>query len=190
MVAEGHGPQKCSARSRAHGVPGSAWPTRGAESGHRPGRRARAGFTLIELLIVLVLVGLVLTIATPRFRGLENQLQNAAMETTSFLRQARTSAMARTSAYRVIVGSTTELRGEFANSCAATTWADDTRTRLDLRDGVVMEGTVIVPGDVLTCYNARGVADASPTFVLRDRLLNGQLVEVFLGGAVRATPIP
>jgi prepilin-type N-terminal cleavage/methylation domain-containing protein len=177
------------------GAPGCAPAVRrvgsASATGGVPGcARARAGFTLVELLIVLVITGLMLTIAVPRFRGLENQLQNAAMETASFFRQARTSAMARTSAYRVVIVSDTELRGEYATSCAATTWTDDPRTRLVLRDGVVMEGSVIVAGDELVCYNARGVADASPVFNLKDLELNGQLVEVFLGGAVRTTPIP
>ena len=151
---------------------------------------ARPGFTLVELLIVLVLVGIVMTIAANSFRGLENHLRNATNETASFFRQTRSIAMASTSAYRVIAVSNTRLRTEHAESCAAVTWQPDTRHRLELRDGVTMQGAIITAGNILACFSARGVPDASPTFVLRDLEGNGQSVQVFLGGAVATAPTP
>jgi prepilin-type N-terminal cleavage/methylation domain-containing protein len=155
-----------------------------------PRLTGRGGFTLVELLIVLVLTGIILGIAANSFRGLENTLRSGSSEVTSFLRQARSSAVAATSAYRVVVTSTTRLRTEFAPSCAASVWQPDTRITLDLRDGVVLEGAAIVADSTLLCFDTRGLADASPTFVLRDREGRAERVDVFLGGAVTTTPVP
>src|SRR5690606_10201974 len=150
----------------------------------------RSGFTLFELLIVLVLVGIVLAIAAPRLRGFDNELANAASETAGFFRQTRSTALASTSAYRVIVVSPTRLRTELSGSCAAPTGRPDDQRRLELRDGIVMQGTPIVAGSTLVCFDSRGMASASPAFELRDREGKRYSIQLFLGGAVQMAPVP
>lgn len=156
---------------------------------HRGNRCRRAGFTLIEAIIVMLLVGVVLTIAAPSLRGVGKELESAASEAAAVFRQTRSAAMARTAAYRVSVVSPTELRGEFASTCGSTTWETDTRVRLDLRDGIVMAGDSIIAGKSLVCYSSRGLGDASPTFTVRDRRGREFRIDVFVGGAVDVAPV-
>ena len=151
-------------------------------------RANRRGFTMLELMVVMTFLGIVLSIAAPRFRGLENELQNAERETAGFIRQARVEAITTTSAYRVVATSTTRLRAEFAVNCnaAADDWAVDRTLPLNI------EGTVrirdIAADSVLVCFDSRGVGDASPVIRLADRTGDASDIEVFVGGAVRARP--
>lgn len=151
--------------------------------------RSRAGFTLLEALIVLLMISVVLSIAVPAISGLGNELQSAAHDTAGLFRQTRSLAMARTAAYRVVVVSNSELRGEFASTCDATTWQDEPRLRLSLAGGVVMEGTDISAGNELVCYSSRGIGDASPTVRVRDRRGDAFQVDVFTGGAITVSPV-
>lgn len=153
----------------------------------RTGRAAPAGFTLVEVLIVISIMGILFMIAAPSFRGLSNDLENASAETAGFLRQARTKAITTTSAYRVIFESTTHLRVEHARRCDDTTWTADAGVQLYLREGAQLDGTGLTAGDVLMCYNSRGIADASPMLVVRDQQGFEYKIETFLGGAVRVT---
>ncbi|CAM5260915.1 Type II secretion system protein H OS=Stutzerimonas stutzeri OX=316 GN=CH92_03980 PE=3 SV=1 [Stutzerimonas stutzeri] len=61
------------------------------------------GFTLVELMIVLVLLGIVATIAVPNFNTLirNNQLQSKADELVAFLQHARGQAVINRSIYEV-----------------------------------------------------------------------------------------
>lgn len=61
------------------------------------------GFTLIEMMIVLVLLGIVATIAAPNFNSLirNNQLQSKAAELGAFLQYARGQAVVKRIAYEV-----------------------------------------------------------------------------------------
>lgn len=61
------------------------------------------GFTLIELMIILVLLGIVATIAAPNFNTLirNNQLQSKADELGAFLQHARGQAVINRSIYEV-----------------------------------------------------------------------------------------
>jgi prepilin-type N-terminal cleavage/methylation domain-containing protein len=151
----------------------------------RPGRRP--GFTLVEALIVVILVGLVMGIAANTFSGLSNDLENAAAETGAFFRQVRARAMTTTSAYRVVYASATELRTESARACNDTTWTGDAGLSLVLRERTTVKADGIADGDVVVCYNSRGIGNASPTLIVTSRVGEEAEVEIFAGGAVRVT---
>ncbi len=154
------------------------------------GLPARAGFTLVEVILVVILLGVLLSVAAPSFKGYENSLPTAARQSASFFRQTRSLAMARTAAYRVVVVSPTELRVDFASTCNSAAWQTDPRVRLDLTEKITMEGADIVAGTTLVCYSSRGIGNNSPSFLLRDRRKNAHRVDVFTGGAVVTTPAP
>ncbi len=152
--------------------------------------KSRKGFTLPELLIVIIVIGILVTVAGNRFRGMGNELENATRETASFLRLVRAEATTTTSAYRVIVESDRALRTETARACTGVSdddWAPDASRRLVLRDGVVLVGPNAVAGTVLTCFNPRGVGNSNPTLILEDLRGDHRQVEALIGGGVLVT---
>lgn len=152
-----------------------------------PRRWNRHGFTLPEILIVVIVIGILLSIAGNRFRGLGNELENASRETASFLRVVRAEAVVTTSAYRVIVASDRALRTETARGCTGVPddeWAPDPSKRLELRDGVVFAGAGMTAGTVLLCFGPRGVANENPTFLLENLQGQRRQVEALIGGGV------
>jgi len=63
----------------------------------------RAGFTLIEMLIVIVVMGIAMTIAIPRFRASsKTKARQAATQLTADLEVARSTAMAHRATVRVV----------------------------------------------------------------------------------------
>lgn len=161
-------------------------------SSERGRATTRHGFTLLELLVIVSMIGLLLTIAAPNFRGLGYDLESAARETAGYFRLVRAQAITTTSAYRVVVASDTRLRAEFARTCTEPDelWEEDRRHSLQLREQTFLQGAEIQPEAVLLCFNTRGLADANP--VLTVRKLGGDAfeVEVFLGGGVRLERLP
>lgn len=146
--------------------------------------RSARGFTLLEALMVVLILGIMAAIVAPTFRGMSNDLENGTRESAGFLRLARAQAMTTTSAYRIRVVSDAELQGEHARQCDDVDWTPDPRVRLELREGVRLQGADIQPNAVLLCYSSRGVANASPTLTVADRDGRTASVEVFLGGTL------
>lgn len=67
------------------------------------GRDTRAGFTLIEMVIVIVVMGLAMMIAVPRFRVSEQtKARQVATQLTADLEVARSKAMAHRATVRVV----------------------------------------------------------------------------------------
>lgn len=70
--------------------------------------RGRAGFTLIEMMIVVVVMGLAMMIAIPRFRASDKtKARQAATQLTADLELARAKAMARRATVRVVFNTAT-----------------------------------------------------------------------------------
>lgn len=145
----------------------------------------RAGFTFLELLIVLMVLGIVVGIVAPRFRGLTSELDNSALETAGFFLETRAEAMTTTSAYRVVVDGSTRLRAESARTCEAAEddWTLDRELRLQLRERTSFED--VVADSTLICFDPRGVGDANPLLRVRQRGADASDIEVFIGGGVR-----
>lgn len=152
--------------------------------------KSRKGFTLPELLIVIIVIGVLVTVAGNRFRGMGNELENATRETASFLRLVRAEATTTTSAYRIIVESERALRTESARACTGVpddAWTPDSSKRLVLREGVILVGPNAAAGTVLTCFNPRGVGNSNPTLTLEDLRGDQRQVEALIGGGVLVT---
>lgn len=148
-------------------------------------KTALAGLTVVELVVVLAILGVLAGIVGMNLRPFGGDLENAAQETVSFFKLTRAKAMARTAAYRVVFASETRLRAEFANTCNHSgTWTNDAQLGLELREGVVMDATGLEAGDVLLCFNSRGLSTQNPSIDLVGAEGRTRSVEVYLGGAV------
>ena len=155
----------------------------------------RRGLTLLELLILIAVLGIVFMIAALDVRPLHNEARSAANELASAVRLTRARAMATTSAHRLSVGTPSELRMEAAIACDdAAGWAEETRfvtalsgsaelTRVS-PTGLDADFADAATGDVLLCFDPRGLADASPTVELRDARGRTALVDIYAGGGV------
>jgi prepilin-type N-terminal cleavage/methylation domain-containing protein len=77
---------------------------------HHIRRRGRAGFTLVELLLVLLLMGLVLTLAAPKFMATIRYFtaRSATSQVVADLALARTTAVreGRSTSFRILTAST------------------------------------------------------------------------------------
>lgn len=139
-------------------------------------------FTLIEALVVLGITGIILAIGAINLRGLNNPLQNGASQLEGFFKQARSKAMATTSAYRIRAESASRLVAEYAANCDAAAWTADPRLTLEFAEGVKVSGTNY-PWPV--CFTSRGLADKNLVVTLSDASNRTRQVEVMLGGGVR-----
>ncbi len=141
------------------------------------------GMTLVELLGTLAILGLALGMAAMNLAPMEGALAGGASLTEGFLREARSSAMASTSAYRVEPSSSNTLVARTANRCDAATWVLDPDLALELPEDVVFTDT-----SWSVCFSSRGVADANVTVPIWHPTGGALQVEVLLGGATRVLP--
>lgn len=133
----------------------------------------------------MAIFGILVTVAALNFRPLGNDAHNAAAHLSSGIKQARSRAMATTSAYRVVYAGPNDLRVEYANSCAAATgWTTETRYSLTFEPNVVVQPVGAIVGNTLVCYNSRGLANSNIVFEVSDDRGRSRRVEVYLGGAV------
>ena len=151
--------------------------------------RNSSGLTLIELLVIVAILGVTIAVAGMSLRAFGNDLQNAASETSAFFKQARIKAISTTSAYRVVFESDTKLRAEHAVFCDKDeTWEHDISLDLVLREDIVMDQSGFQAGEVLVCFNSRGITDDSypenPEVILKDQNGLEKVVEVYKGGGV------
>lgn len=139
-------------------------------------------FTLIEALVVLGITGIILAIGAINLRELNNPLQNGASQLEGFFKQARSKAMATTSAYRIHAESPSRLVAEYAANCNAAAWTADPKLTLEFAEGVKVSGTNS-PWPV--CFTSRGLANKNLIVTLSDANNRTRQVEVMLGGGVR-----
>jgi len=141
-------------------------------------------FTLIEALVVLGITGILLAIGAINLRGLNNPLQNGASQLEGFFKQARSKAMATTSAYRIRAESAVRLVAEHAANCNAAAWTEDPRLTLEFTEGVRVSGTNS-PVAWPVCFTSRGLANKNLIVTLSDANNRTRQVEIMLGGGVR-----
>jgi prepilin-type N-terminal cleavage/methylation domain-containing protein len=140
----------------------------------------QAGSTLLETLVVLAIMGIALGIGSMYLRPIERPLESGAALVESLCRQARTSAIATTSAYRVRPGSAYMLLAEQAASCSETTWTVDNTTKTQLPQGVTVTST-----SWTVCFSSRGISTDNQKIQLQHDQFGTIVVEVLLGGTTR-----
>jgi len=150
------------------------------------------GATLVELLVVMSILAIAAAVGVLNLRPLADPLQDAVTQAEGYLKQVRAKAMATTSAYRVVLGST-GLRAWYAPSCRAANFTEDAALRLDLPEGVRLEarwaqsGQDFAPSDWV-CFTSRGLLLGSqseePLLEFRDGKGRVKTLRVMLGGGV------
>jgi prepilin-type N-terminal cleavage/methylation domain-containing protein len=129
-----------------------------------PRRPRRHGFTIVEMIVVLVMMGILMSIALPRFGTLRDKsaVSSAKQKIVGYVATARAAAIRQSSSAQFRLWS--------GNMHATVTQPDGTSLmlggseQLDKTEGVtVTRGTGVVK-DVIT-YDARGLASLGGTYI-------------------------
>jgi len=142
--------------------------------------REESGATLIELMVVVGIMAIAALTFTLNLRPAEAPLQTATRLTEGFILQARSTAIATTSAYRVVPSDDDTLIVEYADDCDDATWTTEPHTVLDLPDTVSMTAT-----DWSVCFSRRGISSSNVVVTLTDSELDSSQIEVLLGGGIQ-----
>lgn len=143
----------------------------------------QSGVSLVELMVALALLAMAAAATTVNLEPAEQPLVTGSRLVEGFILQARSSAIATTSAYRVVPAGPSRLVAQYANDCGDATWTPEPAQRLELPDEVKMTAT-----DWSICFSRRGVASANVTVTLTHPDRGAVQVEVLLGGATRVVP--
>jgi prepilin-type N-terminal cleavage/methylation domain-containing protein len=142
--------------------------------------RSDTGVTLVELIVVMAILAVAIGIAVVNLEPLESPLMTGTSLVESFLTQARVSAMATTSAYRVVPSDTSSLLTETAESCTAGTWTAQPSLTMVLPQDVTMADTAWT-----ACYTPRGLSRDNVLITLEHPSYGSRQVEVLIGGTTR-----
>ena len=137
---------------------------------------------MLELLVVVAILGIAAMIMALNLRPAEAPVQTAARLVEGFILQARSMAIATTSAYRVTPDGADRLVVEYAGDCSDSTWTPEPDTVLELPDGVTMADT-----GWSVCFSRRGISTANVTVTLNHPERGTSRVEVLLGGGTRVS---
>lgn len=139
-----------------------------------------SGMTLVEILAVLAIISLAVGVAVVQLRPLEAPLDTATSQVEGLCREARLSAIASTSAYRLSPDGHGGILAEHAASCSSTTWTLDSRMGLTLPSGVSM-----TPSSWTACFSSRGISSTGLTIALAHSQYGTRSVEILVGGTTR-----
>jgi len=138
------------------------------------------GFSIIEVVIVTALGTLMMGMVAANFRNVTSPLQDGTAQVAGFIKQVRAKAMASTSAYVINASSTKMLTTSYATSCDSASFVSDPKLFLELPKGAELSSSTWS-----VCFNARGLADASPEIFITGGHYQAKSITVYLGGAVR-----
>lgn len=142
--------------------------------------QGEAGITVLEVLVIVAVLGLSVGVAALNFEPLETPLAAGVTLTEGFFREARLSAIATTSAYRVQPDSTTRLGVQQDVSCSGSSWTTVANMKLDLPPGVTLTDT-----GWSVCFSSRGISSDNVVLTLQHDAYGSEQVEVLLGGTTR-----
>lgn len=145
--------------------------------------RGNDGMSLVELIATVAILGIALGMAALYFRPMGTALGNGVSLTESFLREARASALATTSAFRVRPSGPLALSAETAASCEESTWAPVADMSVELPRDVVLSDT-----SWTVCFSARGISDGNVVVGLWHPESGVRRIEVLRGGTTRILP--
>ena len=150
-----------------------------------PSRCARRelGASLTELLVVLAVMAIAVSVAFMDVSRMEAPLHTGVGLVQAFVKQARATAMATTSAVRIAPKDPTHLEAASATNCAATSWASEPSIRAELPQGVTLDRT-----NWSVCFDSRGISDANVVVTLAHADFGSRQVEILLGGGTRVDP--
>lgn len=140
----------------------------------------QAGTSLVETIATLAIIALFLGGALANLEPAEAPLQTGSMLVEGLILQARSSAMATTSAYRIVPDGAGRLLTEHADRCSDASWTSEPGNALDLPDEVTLSDT-----DWTVCFGRRGLSTANLTVTLVHPDFGSRQVEVLLGGTTR-----
>ena len=140
----------------------------------------QAGASLLETLVVVAIIALFVAATLANLQPAEAPLQTGSRLVEAFIFQARSSAIATTSVYRVLPDGAGRLVTEYADACDDVTWTSEPGGVLHLPDEVTMTDT-----DWTVCFGRRGLSTANLTVTLVHPDFGSKQVEVLLGGATR-----
>ena len=140
----------------------------------------QAGASLLEVLVVVAIIALFFAATLANLKPAEAPLQTGSRLVEAFIFQARSSAIATTSVYRVLPDGAGRLVTEYADACDDVTWNSEPGGVLQLPDEVTMTDT-----DWTVCFGRRGLSTANLTVTLVHPDFGSKQVEVLLGGTTR-----
>lgn len=133
----------------------------------------------MEMMTVLAMIIIITGIALFNFRGLRNPQNASAMEIMSFIKQARSKAVASTQAYTVSANSITKIIAKYSASCSSGNLTTDPLMVVNLPHGASLQNTTWT-----VCFEARGFSRSAVNIVVTQDGVT-KTVQVVLGGAVR-----
>lgn len=148
-----------------------------------PFGEGQSGMSILELLVCLLIFGLMVSTAITNVNQIQNPLEDSVAGAVSFLKQVRARGLETTYAYTIKPGNSTSLGARYSVRCDSTTSTADPSLSYTTVGGVTFASTTWS-----VCFDSRGLANGSQTFVLRNGAGEQRTVEVFMGGAVRKQP--
>jgi hypothetical protein len=142
-----------------------------------------SGSTVLETLVVLAIMGLGLSLSTVYLSPDNDPLESGTEAVEGLCRQARVSAIATSSAYRISPASSDRMIAESAASCNETTWTVDGSVEASLPEGVTLVST-----SWNVCFSSRGVASENREIRIQHSDFGSTGVEVLIGGTTRLVP--
>ncbi len=151
-----------------------------AEFKTRGRARRAAGYSLIETLGVVAILGLLTTFTVVSLKPIEQPVAAMADVLQGTLRQARSKAMATTTAQRVRIFKR-ELVVEAASGAACKwPWVADTTMAQSVPDDIGLS-----PSNWIVCFDSRGVASSSVTITMTHPDYDPKQLQIMLGGSTR-----
>ncbi len=137
------------------------------------------GITLLELLTVLTVLSIMVAVAIPNIKVLDDPLKNATSSSLIFLQLARAKAISRTQYARVYPAFNNQIITAFGSDCDSATDIDPS-VQYNFPQGASLSSTLWS-----VCFTPRGFSQTNTSFEINNLAERASVVEVSLGGGAR-----